>query len=78
MCGINESPVEMESLVPVTKDWTVIEDGIEKKLDSLWYNIPYVEHDITVIFRYTIRSADGKIESISEKTITVNPTDKNK
>ena len=76
--GINESPLEMDSLVPVTKEWTVIEDGIEKKLDSLWYNIPYVEHDITVIFRYTIRSADGKIESISEKTITVNPPDKNK
>ena len=55
-----------------------LDRAIEKKLDSLWYNIPYVEHDITVVFRYTIRSADGKIESISEKTITVNPPDKNK
>lgn len=70
---VKVTPEQIENDLPVHKMWTIEMDGREIPLQSLWYNIPYVEKATEVTFRYKIESQDGKTECLVEKTITVEP-----
>jgi len=70
------NPREPEVDLPITRKWTLYINGEETELSNLWYTIPNVENESEFVFEYTIISADGKIESRAEKSITVYPTNK--
>ena len=51
-------------------------NGVEKELPGLWYIIPEVQKDTELTFRFKIVSADGIVESCSEKKILIQVPDK--
>ena len=51
--------------------WTYEINGKEKKLDSLTFNIPKVIEPTELTFIFKMKSIDGKIETVSKKTIIV-------
>lgn len=69
------NPIAVEQILPVTRKWSVIMNGVETPLNNLWFDIPLVTEDTELTFRYKIDSADGKCESMVEKTIIVSPPD---
>ena len=68
-------PQNPNSDLPVTEMWTYVFNGVEHTLPSLWYTLPEVKTPTEITFRFKIVSADGVIESISEKTILIEVPD---
>ena len=69
--SVQVSPNEPEKDMPMERMWTYKINGEEKKLDSLTFNIPNVIEPTELTFIFKIKSIDGKIETISKKTIIV-------
>ena len=70
------NPARPEADLPVTRSWTYEINGVEKELPGLWYTIPEVQKETELIFRFKILSADGIVESCSEKKILIEVPDK--